>query len=99
MNWRNQLIKDLAREAPHCMRCEKHNEGQVVAAHSNQSRDGKGMSIKAHDFRIAYLDDVCHMEIDQGKGMTREERIEAWEEAHRKTIGWLFEAGHLKVVA
>jgi hypothetical protein len=29
--------------------------------------------------------------------MTREERIEMWEEAHRKTIGWLFEKEHLEV--
>jgi hypothetical protein len=31
------------------------------------------------------------MEIDQGKSLSKSERVEAWEEAHRKTIGWLFE--------
>lgn len=98
MNWRNEKIKRLANSAPHCMACERHNEGQVVAAHSNQSRDGKGMQIKAHDFRVAYLCDKCHMEIDQGKDLTRLDRIQKWEEAHRATIEWLFLNDHLEVV-
>lgn len=25
--------------------------------------------------------------------MSKEERVELWENAHRKTIGWLFEMG------
>ena len=28
-----------------------------------------------------------------GLQMSKEERVELWEEAHRKTIGWLFETG------
>jgi hypothetical protein len=63
----------------------------VVAAHSNQLRDGKGRVLKAHDYRIAALCYRCHMELDQGTKMTKEERAESWDEAHRKTIGWLFE--------
>jgi hypothetical protein len=62
-----------------------------VAAHSNQLRDGKGRSIKAHDYRIAALCFTCHTELDQGHKLTKEERVYLWEEAHRKTIGWLFE--------
>jgi len=68
----------------------------VVAAHSNQLRDGKGRSIKAHDYRIAALCYTCHAEIDQGK-MSREDKQDLWEMAHRKTIGWLFENEHLEV--
>ena len=64
-----------------------------MAAHSNQLRDGKGRGIKAHDYRIAALCYVCHSEIDQGSKLSKAERIEAWEEAHRRTIGWLFEQG------
>jgi hypothetical protein len=37
------------------------------------------------------------MELDQGTKMTKAERVEFWEEAHRKTIGWLFENGHIDV--
>jgi hypothetical protein len=31
--------------------------------------------------------------LDQGYQMSKEERVEMWESAHRKTIGWLFENG------
>ena len=41
--------------------------------------------------RIAALCYGCHMELDQGTKMSKQERIDAWEEAHRATIGWLFE--------
>jgi hypothetical protein len=37
------------------------------------------------------------MELDQGKSLSREDRREFWEEAHRKTIGWLFETGRLDI--
>lgn len=94
--YRNTALLRAANEAPCCMGCGAPNLGNVVAAHSNQSRDGKGMSIKAHDYRIAYLCDVCHREVDQGMG-SRAERIERWEDAHRKTIGWLFESGRLNL--
>ena len=70
----------------------------MVAAHSNQLRDGKGLSIKAHDYRVAALCYACHMELDQGAKMSREDRQDLWEMAHRKTIGWLFESGRLKVI-
>ena len=68
-----------------------------MAAHSNQQRDGKGMGIKAHDYRIAALCMTCHQELDQGSTMSKDERRQMWEEAHRKTIGWLFDNGYLKV--
>jgi hypothetical protein len=55
------------------------------------------MGIKAHDYRIAAICDSCHREIDQGSGMTKTERREAWDEAHRVTIGMLFERGMLGV--
>ena len=73
-------------------------DGTVVAAHSNQLRDGKGRGLKAHDYRIAALCYRCHMNLDQGKDLTKEQRVELWEEAHRETIGWLFENGKLKTV-
>jgi hypothetical protein len=69
----------------------------VVAAHSNQLRDGKGRGLKAHDYRIAALCYTCHMDLDQGKTMNRAERVEMWEDAHRNTIGWLFDTGRLTV--
>ena len=93
MNYRDARLLRAVREAP-CMMCGVQ-DGTVVAAHSNQLRDGKGRSIKAHDYRIAALCYRCHGEIDQGAKMTKEERVQAWEDAHRKTIGWLFDTRRL----
>jgi hypothetical protein len=38
-----------------------------------------------------------HAELDQGYAMTRFERVQMWEDAHRKTIAWLFENGHIEI--
>lgn len=88
MNYRNTRLTDAVRELP-CQQCGIQ-DGTVVAAHSNQLRDGKGRGIKAHDFRIAALCYRCHADLDQGSKMSKEERKEVWEEAHRRTIGELF---------
>jgi hypothetical protein len=40
---------------------------------------------------------ACHYAIDQGKDMDKTERREMWDEAHRRTIGWLFETGRVDV--
>ena len=93
MIYRNKHLLELVRQCP-CQTCGAQ-DGTVVAAHSNQLRDGKGRGIKAHDYRIAAVCYRCHMELDQGTKMTKEERAESWDEAHRGTIGWLFENGHI----
>lgn len=95
MIYRNPNLLAAVRGAP-CQRCGIEND-TVVAAHSNQLRDGKGRSIKAHDYRIAALCYTCHMEIDQGSKMSKLERLNAWEEAHRATVGWLFENNLISV--
>ena len=94
MNYRNKKLLETVRESP----CQHYGarHGTVVAAHSNQLRDGKVRSIKAHDYRIAALCYTCHADIDQGR-MSREDKQDLWEMAHRKTVGWLFENGHLEV--
>ena len=93
MNYRSQYLLEAVRESA-CQHCGVQ-DGTIVAAHSNQLRDGKGKGIKAHDYRIAALCFKCHYELDQGKALTKEERREMWEEAHRRTVGWLFDNGHL----
>jgi hypothetical protein len=35
--------------------------------------------------------------IDNNKELDRDQRVEAWEQAHRKTIGWLFDKGLIKI--
>lgn len=94
-NYRSKKLLETVRESP-CQMCGIE-DGTVVAAHSNQLKDGKGRSIKAHDFRVAALCFRCHFEIDQGSRLSREERVNQWELAHRNTIGWLFTNGHLTV--
>lgn len=79
-----------------CQRCGRHG---VQVAHSNQQRDGKGRGIKAFPWRIAALCPECHAEIDSGVAMTKQERREAWDEAHRATVGELFARGLIRPVA
>jgi hypothetical protein len=93
--YRNQKLLEIVREFE-CVLCGAE-DGTVVAAHSNQLRDGKGKGIKAHDYRIAALCYRCHMAIDQGHRMNKQEKEAMWEEAHRKTIGLLFERGKVWV--
>jgi hypothetical protein len=93
--YRSRKLLDIVRESP-CQICGAQ-DGTVVAAHSNQQRDGKGMGIKAHDYRIAALCYTCHADVDQGQRLNKEERKAVWDEAHRRTIGWLFDRGHLIV--
>ena len=95
MNYRNPKLLSLAKHSP-CQLCGV-DDGTIVAAHSNQLIDGKGLGIKAHDYRIAYLCNACHYIIDQGKQLSKQTRKEHWEEGHRATIGWLFENGYLQV--
>ena len=95
--YRNRKLLDACRELP-CQNCGI-SDGTVVAAHSNQLKDGKGRGLKAHDYRVASLCYKCHMELDQGKDLSKQERLEMWEEAHRKTIGQLFEREIISVSA
>jgi hypothetical protein len=93
--YRNQKLLEAVRDSP-CQHCGA-SDGTVVAAHSNQLIDGKGRGLKAHDYRIAALCYRCHTELDQGSKMSKQERVNMFNEAHRATIGWLFENGRLEV--
>lgn len=98
MNYRNRALLDLAYNVPCQLRldgCEGGDFGEP--AHSNQSRHGKGGSIKAHDCFFASACRTCHMQIDQGKHMSREEKFEAWQRAHEATFLLLWERGYLEV--
>lgn len=92
-NYRNSKILKGAKCAP-CQLCFIEDD-TVVAAHSNQYRDGRGMHMKSHDFRVAYLCYKCHNEIDYGN-VPKEVRTKLWEEAHRNTIGYMFQQGIVK---
>ena len=94
--YRNKKLLEVVRQSP-CQYCGIQ-DGTVCAAHSNQLRDGKGRGLKASDAMIAALCYTCHTALDQGSKMSRQERHDMWEEAHRATIGWLFENNKLTVL-
>ena len=73
-------------------------EGRTQVSHSNQIRDGKGRGLKSYPWRVAALCDECHRAIDSLGNLSRLERIEKWEDAHRATIGCLFENGLLRPI-
>ena len=92
--YRNPKLLEACRQLP-CQLCEIE-DGTIVAAHSNQLADGKGRGIKASDYRVASLCFNCHMALDQGNKLSKEQRREFWEVAHRRTIGELFERNLIK---
>lgn len=96
MIFRHPLLLRLASKAPCCFGCGKANEGDVVAAHSNQSRDGKGAGIKASDGAIAYFCATCHHAVDAGR-KDQDQAVAYWEAGHRATMRWLIESGHFIV--
>ena len=93
--YRNKKLLEIVRESP-CQHCGIQ-DGTIVAAHSNQLRDGKGRGLKSSDARIAALCYRCHSDLDQGKSLSKDQRVEMWESAHRATIGWLFENEHIEI--
>lgn len=97
MTYRNKKLLEITRQLP-CQLCGKQ-DGTVVAAHSNQQRDGKGTGIKSSDAMIAALCYNCHMELDQGKLYLKVRKIELWEDAHRNTLKYLIENEYLVVNA
>ena len=63
------------------------SDGTVCCAHSNfAGYGGKGMGRKADDTYGASLCHRHHMELDQGKDMSYEERREGWIAAHHRTM-------------
>ena len=94
--YRNKKLLEYARQLP-CQHCGIQ-DGTVVAAHSNQLRDGKGRGLKSHDYRIASLCFSCHSNLDQGQVLSKSERVQMFEDAHRSTIGEFFERGFIAVI-
>lgn len=85
-----------------CQRCDSMGQEQTTrttVAHSNQLKHGKGRGLKAPWWQVAALCEQCHVEIDQGNRLSKQERREQWDEAHDLTINRLFSEGLLKPVS
>lgn len=59
-----------------------HHRETVVPCHSNQSKHGKGMGLKASDIYTVPGCHGCHAELDQGMAMNREEKRAAFDAAY-----------------
>lgn len=95
MTYRNTKLLKSANGAP-CQSCGV-TDGTVVAAHSNQLRDGRGFAHKSADYRVAYLCHKCHDKADGRAGnLNKQAKVDLWEEAHRSTIAYIFESGIVK---
>ena len=90
--YRNKQLLALAK-GQSCVECGT-NDGTIVAAHSNT---GKGMGIKASDATLMFLCYACHFEYDQGKMMTKGERLDFQFRNNAKTLRLLLEQGYLDV--
>ena len=97
--FRSQKLRDLAKEAPHCMRrtCRVANVGQVVGCHRGGLSHGRGMGHKAHDL-VAYLCMDCHDLIDRRTGtLTPEEADQEFLDAYYESNLWLLGSGHMEI--
>lgn len=98
MSYRNRDLLDCAYQFPCMLRlpcCTGGDSGEP--AHSNQPRHGKGGAMKAHDCYHVPACRACHVELDQGRTMTRDEKREAWEQAFWRYLPMLWEQGALNV--
>jgi len=53
--------------------------------------------MKAHDCFFVPACRACHIFLDQGSGMTKQERREAWEDAYWRFVPMAFESGLWRV--
>lgn len=88
---RSPKLMQVYRKIP-CQACGI-DDGTVCGAHANSAAMGKGRGIKASDQFAASLCHRCHMEVDQGRTMSRTERARVWTEAHVKTVAELVRRG------
>lgn len=90
-NFRSRPVLDLAYEFDCYLRFPGICEGGTgEPAHSNQAKHGKGGAMKAHDCYHVPACRACHRHLDQGGGLTREERREAWEAAFWEYLPEMF---------
>lgn len=102
-NYRNRRLLDLAHALHECTArlpglCLGYSPHGLEPAHSNQSCHGKGLSLKAHDVFHAALCHPCHAALDQGRQLSRAERVAVWSRAFEATYLEYFRRGWLHVV-
>jgi len=89
---RSKQWLQAVRELEYCVLCGAYG---VQAAHRNE---GKGAGMKTSDCLTAALCPGCHSEIDQGKGMDRDERRATMDAAIVMTLEALVKSGKVGVL-
>ncbi len=97
-NVRNRKLLDLAHKVAVCTACGRYMLHGCEPAHENGIRAGKGFGIKSHDNRHAAMCHDCHVSYDQGNTMSKAEKAEMWNEAHKETFTLYWANGWLSVV-
>ena len=101
--YRNKKLLSAARDCPHCMMCQKHNDGTIVAAHYQGLRQhsfGKGTGIKPTDSATAFICSHCHDKVDGRMNwhiIDKTERSEEFLFAIVQTHDWLLKEGIFNV--
>lgn len=93
-------LRELAKEAPHCMGCGLANPdgNQICLAHSNALKHGRGIGHKSRDVYGAYLCMTCHDMVDGRAGdLTKGEKREMHRQAWCLTMEWWIENGYVRV--
>ena len=103
MSHRDRKLLDLAHEVEVCQFmlpgvCNIGSPDGCEPAHSNNLSDGKGMGIKAHDYRHVASCHACHVEYDSGTKFTREEKREFFDNGWASTISLYFVNGWIGCV-
>lgn len=103
MTFRSRKLLDLAHRVTECQLrlpgvCEGQSNLGCEPAHSNQLRHGKGMSNKAADYMHVAACHTCHAEFDQGKRLSKSEKLVYFGDGWERTIALYFENGWLEVV-
>lgn len=66
--------------------CMGDDSSTTVLAHQNSLSAGKGMGLKAHDWRAVYACAPCHAELDQGRRLSKDEKKAAFEAAFLRQL-------------
>ena len=98
MNHRDRALLDCAYDFPCLLQFDGCDGGNGEPAHANWPIFGKGMGMKAHDCFHVPACRSCHVRLDQGSSLDREERRMAWLRAFADYLPMLFQRGHLRTV-
>lgn len=101
MTFRSRALLDLAHGIQACTIgipevCTGHCEGGCEPAHGPKSWLNGGGALKSDDVFAASCH-ACHVEIDQGKLLSRDERAFYWGRGCARTWAELMRLGWLKV--